>query len=414
MARTLNRLSALQVKALSKVGLHNDGGGLYLQISPAGTKSWKFRYTLAGRVRDMGLGALADIPLADARELAAQNRRLVKLGTDPIEQRRQERAQKALEAARAVTFQDMAAMHIAAHSPRWRSAKHAKQWEATLRAYAFPVFGSLPVQAIDTNLVMKALEPIWQTKTETAGRVRERIEAILDAAKARGFREGENPARWRGHLDNLLPRPSSIAKVNHFRALPYAEIASFMATLRQQPGQSPRALELLILTATRTSETLGARWAEIDLMQGIWVIPANRIKAAREHRIPLSAPAIELLTELEKERVDEYVFPGGKAGKPLSNMALITLLHRMGRRDIVPHGFRSTFRDWAAEQTGFPREVAEAALAHAVTNKVEAAYRRGDLLEKRRRLMAAWAAMCEARPQAGAIVRLHGRNRASG
>ena len=253
-------------------------------------------------------------------------------------------------------------------------------------------------------MVMTALEPIWHTKTETAGRVRERIEAVLDAAKARGWREGENPARWRGHLENLLPKPSSIRKVKHHRALPFTEIGAFMATLRAEDCHSARALELVILTATRTSEALGARRAEFDLEQGIWTIPADRIKAGREHRVPLSAPVMALLLKLLEERVDEFVFPGGKRGRPLSNMALINLLHRMGRRDIVPHGFRSTFRDWAAEQTSFAREVAEMALAHAIENKVEAAYRRGDLMAKRQKLMAAWAAYCSKAQSPGAVL----------
>jgi len=401
MARTLHRLTALKAQHISKPGLHNDGGGLYLQVSPSGSKSWKLRYTLQGRVRDMGLGGLADVTLAEARDQAARYRKLTARGIDPLAQRQQERAAKALEAARAITFRDMAAMYIDARRPSWRSSKHAQQWEATLKTYAFPHFGHLAVRDVETGLVMKALEPIWQTKTETAGRLRERIEAVLDAAKARGWREGENPARWRGHLENLLPRPSSFHKVKHHRALPFSEMSTFMATLRQQPGQSARALELVILTATRTGEALGARWAEVDLEQGIWTIPADRIKAGREHRIPLSAPAKALLEKLLHERVDEFVFPGGKKGKPLSNMALLTLLHRMGRTDIVPHGFRSTFRDWAAEQTNFPPYVAEMALAHTIENKVEAAYRRGDLMTKRQKLMAAWAAYIDGgRPSA--------------
>jgi integrase len=395
MARSLHRLTALKVQHLETPGLHNDGGGLYLQVSPSGSKSWKYRFTIRERVRDMGLGPLGGVSLAEAREMASAARKLVKRGVDPLEQRQRARDAKALEAARAITFQDMAAMHIESRRATWRSAKHADQWEATLKTYAFPMFGHLPVQDLDTPLVLKALEAIWYTKPETAGRVRERIEAILDAARARGFRDGENPARWRGHLDKVLPSPARIKKVRHHPALPYREIGAFMATLKAEDAQSARALQLVILTATRTSEALGARWAEIDLEQGVWTIPATRIKAAREHRIPLSAPVLALLRKLHDERVDEFVFPGGKRGKPLSNMALLSLLRRMGRFDIVPHGFRSTFRDWAAEQTNFPREVAEMALAHAVGNQVEAAYRRGDLFEKRHKLMAAWAAYCQ-------------------
>jgi integrase len=398
----MRKLSALSVQRAKDAGRYCDGGGLYLQVGPNGNKSWLFRYCQDGRTRDMGLGALLDTSLAQARELAAEARQVTKRGLDPLKEKQRARDAKRLEAARAMNFADCAALHIASKRDSWRNAKHARQWERTLETYAFPVMGKLPVQEIDTALVLRVLEPIWKTKTETAGRVRERIEAVLDAAKARGFREGENPARWRGHLQNLLPQPSAIRKVQHHKALPYIEIGAFMADLRELQDGSARALEFVILTATRTSEALGAQWGEIDLDGGTWTIPANRIKAGKEHRVPLSVPVLKLLNSLYERRIDSNVFPGWKKGKPLSNMAMLKLLERMGR-DITTHGFRSTFRDWAAEQTAFPREVAEMALAHAVESKVEAAYRRGDLFAKRMKLMAAWADYCS-RPSRSADV----------
>jgi len=272
--------------------------------------------------------------------------------------------------------------------------KHKEQWPNTLNTYAGPVFGSLPVQAIDVGLVMKALEPIWQTKPETASRLRGRIEAVLDWATAREYRKGENPARWRGHLDKLLPARSKVRKVEHHSALPYDELADFIVALRGQEGVASRALEFLILTAARTGEVIGARWDEVDLEEKIWVVPAARMKAGREHRVPLSAAAVAVLEEMSEIRESDFVFPGGKKGKPLSNMAMLAVLKRMERSELTAHGFRSSFRDWAAEQTNFPHEVAEMALAHTVGDKVEAAYRRGDLFQKRQQIMEAWARFC--------------------
>ena len=266
-----------------------------------------------------------------------------------------------------------------------------------------PFMGALPVQQIDAGLVVRVLEPIWTTKAETAGRIRQRIEAVLDSATARGYRSGENPARWRGHLQNLLPALTKVRRVQHHPALPYTEIGAFMAELRKETGLAARALELLILTATRTTEAIAARWFEIDLEQKIWTIPAERIKAGREHRIPLSSAAVALLHQLAKTKVNEFVFPG-RPGKPLSDGALLKLLKRMMGSNLTTHGFRSTFRDWAAEQTNFPRDVAEMALSHAIGDKVEAAYRRGDLLEKRRRMMEAWAAFVATKPATGKVV----------
>lgn len=392
--------------------MYPDGGGLYLQVTESGAKSWIFRFMLNGRAREMGLGPLHAVSLSDARTKATECRRLRVDGFDPIEARKVERDKARLAAARALTFKDAADAYINAHQAGWRNAKHAAQWRSTLDAYAGPVFGSLPVQDVDVSLIMKVLEPIWATKTETASRIRGRIEAVLDWATVRGYRRGDNPARWRGHLENLLPQRSKVQRVEHHRALPYGEIGAFMGTLRQQDGVAAVAFEFLILTATRTSETIGARWDEVDIDHAIWTIPADRIKAGKEHRVPLSAPAIAILKRLNKIRQGDFVFPGGKAKKPLSNMALLALLKRMRRADLTAHGFRSTFRDWTAERTNYPREVAEMALAHTVSDKVEAAYRRGDLFEKRRRMMEEWARYCgAARP--GNVVAIRARASAS-
>ena len=401
--RAIGRLSPLKAKRLIAAGRHCDGGGLYLQISRAGAKSWIFRYQLDGRVRDMGLGSAAIIGLADAREFAGQCRALVTKEVDPIEERLRKQRERLLEAASVATLKECALQCFEQKKAGWRNEKHAKQWIGTLEQYAFPALGNSPVKNIQTAQILKVLEPIWTTKHETATRVRERLEMVLDWARARGLRDGENPARLRGHLETLLPKAGIVRKVRHHPALPYVEVGAFIATLRKQEGLAARALEMVIYTATRTSETLNAEWREFDLDRGIWTIPAERIKAGKEHRIPLTPPALAILRILHEGRVGEHVFPGWGRKKPLSNMAMIKVLERMGRRDITVHGFRSTFRDWAAEQTNFPREVAEMALAHAVENKVEAAYRRGDLFEKRSRLMAIWAQYCE-RPQVSAKI----------
>ncbi|WP_428396202.1 tyrosine-type recombinase/integrase [Lichenicoccus sp.] len=295
---------------------------------------------------------------------------------------------------KAITFETVAEGYIKAHAAGWRNSKHAAQWGATLRTYVYPNFGSVAVVDVATEHVLAALQPIWSTKPETAARVRGRIESILDYAKAMKWRQGENPATWRGHLVKLLPSRAKVAPVVHHAALPWTEIATFMAALRGQTGLSACALEFTILTAARSGETFGATWGEIDLEAKTWTVPASRMKAAREHRVPLSAPALALLEKLAKLRPDtepgRYIFPGAAARKPLSNMAMTMVLRRMKRGDVTPHGFRSTFRDWAAEKTSFPNEVAEAALAHVVGDKVEAAYRRGDLFEKRRAMMEEW------------------------
>jgi integrase len=396
MAHQINRLTAQAVEKTTKRGLHPDGAGLYLRVGRAGAKSWVFRYMIAGTAREMGLGGLTAIGLADARRKASDARRLLSDGIDPLEHRKQEQAKRAaaeqLEAARSMTFDQCAAAYIRAHEGSWRNDKHRKQWTNTLTTYVTPVFGSLPVQDVDVALVTKVIEPIWSVKAETANRVRGRIETVLDWARVRGFRAGENPARWRGHLDQLLPAKSKVRKVKHHAAMPYDELGAFMKDLRAGEGVAAAALEFLILTVGRTSEVIGARWPEVDTAARVWTVPAERMKGKREHRVPLSALALAVLART-REHGGEFIFPGGKAGRPLSNMARLTLRGRMGL-DVTAHGFRSTFKDWATERTNFPNEVSEAALAHAIGDQVEAAYRRGDLFEKRRRLMDAWAEFC--------------------
>jgi integrase len=393
MSRAVHRLSTTGLKSRPP-GYHSDGGNLYFRVTDSGTRGWIFRFALNGRTRDAGLGPFPEIGLSEARTKAFEYRRLVVAGIDPIEQRNGARAAARVEAARTITFDDCRTAYIASHEASWKNAKHRQQWTNTLQTYASPVFGKLPVSAVDTGLVMRAIEPIWSTKPETAGRLRGRIEALLDWAKVRGYREGENPARWRGHLDHLLPAKSKVQKVEHHPALPYADIGAFIPELQQQSGMAAKALEFLILTATRTSETLEAAWGEIDLPGATWTIPAARMKGGRDHRVPLSVRALAVLADMHEIRHSDYVFPGMRRGQPLSEMAMLMLLRRMDRDDITAHGFRSTFRDWAAECTSFPPELAEMALAHAVGNKVEAAYRRGDMFDKRRKLMDAWAEFC--------------------
>ncbi len=388
MARPIHRLNARQCKTAPGPVKLCDGGGLWLYISPSGARNWVYRYRLNGRDREMGLGALPEVSLADARGKASDYRKLRAGGTDPITHKRANKQT-------GKTFGDCAEACIESHRASWKNAKHAQQWQNTLAAYAIPKIGKLPVNTIDTEHVLSVLKPIWTTKTETATRVRQRIEAVLDWAAARGYRHGENPARWRGHLKKLLAEPTKIKMVQHHPALPYPEISDFMRDLRTREGLSAAALEFSILTACRTNEVLGATWDEIDFEAATWTIPGERMKARRSHRVPLTAPALKLLTRLNKTRSSDYVFPGQKYGRPLSNMAMLSLLKRqLGRPDLTVHGFRSTFRDWCAETTNFPREVAEAALAHVLTDKTEAAYQRGDLFEKRRALMEAWARHC--------------------
>jgi integrase len=391
--RTFSRLSATGVKSLAKKpGMHADGGGLYLQVTRAGVPSWVFRFMRDGRERYMGLGPLHTITLAEARLKALECRKLRLDGEDPIEQRKAKRMAAKLESATAITFKEAAERYIAGR--QWRNLKHGAQWPASLGTYAYPVFGDLPVQMVDVGLVLKAIEPIWNAKPETASRVRGRIEAVLDWATVRGYRKGDNPARWRGYLDKTLRPKNEVRRIEHHAALPYADLGTFLTELRQQNGIAARALEFTILTAARTGEVIRARWDEFDLAERLWTVPAERMKAGKEHRVPLSDAALAIIKEMGTIRSGDFVFPGAGGARPLSQMALLMTLRRMGRGDLTVHGFRSTFRDWAAERTNFPAEVAEMALAHTVSDKVEAAYRRGSMFLKRRALADAWAKFC--------------------
>jgi integrase len=403
MKRQINRLTAAKVRSATKDVC--DGYGLWLQVSSFNTKSWLLRFRLDGKDDSMGLGPLNTTSLAKARERAQKARDLLAEGINPREARDAERRQKRVEAAKAMTFKDCADAYVAANRGGWKNDKHAAQWGATFNEtkrgkHVFPaataVINDLPVSAIDTGLVRKVLEPIWYETPETASRVRGRIERVLAWATVAEYRTGDNPARWTGHLKELLPPKTKVAAVVHHDAVPYRDMSAFMAALRAKKGASARALEFAILTAARTGEAIGAKWAEIDLDAKLWTIPAGRMKAAREHRVPLSDRVLAILETLPGE--GEYVFAGARESKPLSNMALLELMRGMRGKGATVHGFRSTFRDWAAEQTSYPHEMCEIALAHAVGNKVEAAYRRGDMMEKRRRLMADWAAYCEKPP----------------
>lgn len=415
-------LSTLEIKH-AKAGMHADGKGLYLSVSKSGSKSWIFRYQVAGRRREMGLGSLSELSVAKARAEAETLRELTASGIDPLEQRKQaaiERARQAAEesqraAQEANTFAVVAADYIKAHSPGWRSDKHAGQWTRTLELYAYPVIGELPIQDVTTEHLLRILHPIWSMKTETASRVRSRIELVIGYAKARGWFRGENPAIWRGHLDALLPSKSKVKPVKHHAALDWRNMAGFMAQLSGAPGIGARALAFAILTAARSGEVRLARWREFDLDQKIWTVPAERMKARKEHRVPLSDDAVAILQALPRIQEaakpgDDLVFPGATSGRPLSDMSLLTVIRRLDRGENAPHitvhGFRSSFRDWASEATFHHPDVVELALAHTITNKVEAAYRRGDMFAKRRVLMHDWAAWCrgEVREEGGESV----------
>ncbi len=394
MPLILNKLTHQAILKLSERGYYVDGGGLVLQVSASGSKSWLFRYTRGGKKHEMGLGSFRTVDLADARAKAKHCRELLLEHQDPLEGRRATKVKVALERGRQMTFDQCAAAYIDAHRSGWKNAKHAEQWANTLATYASPLIGSLPVATVGTDLIVKVLSPIWKTKTETATRLRGRIESILGWATVSNFRQGDNPARWRGHLENLLAAPNKIAKVKNHAALPWTEIADFMAELSSAAGVGARAVEFAILTACRSGEVRGARWSEIDLAAKLWTIPAERMKSGKEHRVPLSTAAVALLQSLNVD--GEIVFPGSRSKSYLSDMTLSSVLRRMDRGDITVHGFRSTFRDWCSEAPGnsFPREVCEHALAHSLPDKVEAAYRRGDLLDKRVLLMQAWADFC--------------------
>jgi len=393
----MSEVKVLSVKEIEKraktAGTHAVGGcrGLYLQCKNGGI-SWILRIMIDGRRREIGLGPYPTLTLENARYKGMDLRRQILAGIDPLAEKQREKQERKIAVAKAITFAECADAYLDAHETSWKNAKHRNQWRNTLTTYAFSIFGDLPVSAIDTALVMKCLEPIWHNKTETASRLRGRIEQVLDWATVRGFRAGENPTRWKGHLDKLLPAKNKIAKAVHHAALPYAEIGAFMVDLATMEGIGARALEFSILTAARSGEVRGATWAEIDMQARIWVIPAERMKMKREHRVPLSARALELLTAMPRISGADLAFPGTKG--QMSDMTLTAVLRRMGRADLTQHGFRSSFRDWAAEETAYPSEVAEMALAHAIGDKTEEAYRRGDLLKKRYRIMEDWSRYC--------------------
>ena len=392
MAREINRLNARAVATITDHGRHADGGGLYLSISPNGGRRWVYLYRWHGKPTEIGFGSARDVSLARARELARQARASQAEGVNPKDVRKP---------SQGATFGECADRLIETMRPSWRNAQHAAQWVMTLRHYAAPL-RRLPLDKIATDDVLSVLKPLWNSKPETASRLRGRIERVLDAAKAQGFRTGENPARWRGHLDQLLPKRQQLTR-GHHAAMAYADVPAFIKDLQARQATAALALEFAILTAARSGEVRGARWKELDLDLGVWTVPADRMKAGREHRVPLSRRALKIVTELQESGNGEFVFRGERLGRPLSAMALEMVLRRMNIKDATVHGFRSTFRDWAAECTNFPNEVCEAALAHVIENKAEAAYRRGDLFEKRRKLMDAWAAYC-ATPKTGKVV----------
>lgn len=389
----LHKLTALKVDRLKKPGRYGDGGGLWLNVSKAGTKSWVFRFMINGRSREMGLGAVHTVSLKMARDKAHEARVMLDADKDPLAARDRRRAVQADQR----TFRQCAEAYLEAHESKWSNTKHRWQWENTLKRFAYPVFGDLLVAEIEISHVERALKPIWTTKTETATRLRGRIEAVLAWATVKGYRKGDNPATWKNNLDKLFPAPSEVRKVQNLPALPYADLPKFIVQVREQPGIAARALEFAILTAARTGEIIGAKWPEIDFDNQLWTVPADRMKAGKEHRVPLTERALAILREMENLKESDFVFPGGRKGKPMSNMAMNQLLKRMEVNGITVHGFRSTFRDWAAETTDHPREVQEHALAHRLPDKVEAAYQRGDLLEKRRVLMNDWMNFAEGR-----------------
>ena len=404
MVRALHRLSNLRVERAKRPGMYADGGSLYLRVAEGGSKQWIFRYTVNGRNRDMGLGPVHTLTLAEARERATEARKLRLDGIDPIANKRARVAALRAADAKAKTFADCVKGFIEDNESSWTSVKHRRQWETSLIKYAYPILGSLPVAAIDTPLVLRVLKPIWDAKRETASRLRGRIENVLGWATVHHYRSGDNPARWNGLLEHALP---AVVKGDHHAALPYTQVASFMQALRKDTGIVARALEFITLTAVRLGEASGATWDEIDLEAKTWTIPASRMKADQEHRVPLSDAAISVLKTVREIRQSDYVFAGFKPGRPIGGDALRELIKKLAGADVTVHGLRTTFRDWAAEQTNVQREVAEVALAHAIPDAVEAAYRRGDLFDKRRKLMGAWAAYCAmVETDAGKVVAL--------
>jgi len=416
MARQQNRLSALQVTKITKPGLYGDGGGLTLQVTKTGSKSWLFRFMIAGKPYGMGLGPTHTVSLAEARQKALEARKLLLDGINPLEAKKESQIAAALARAKTMTFDQCAKAYILAHKAGWKNAKHAQQWTNTLNTYASPVFGHLPVAEIDTGLVVKCLAPIWESKTETASRVRGRIQSVLGWATTSGYRTGENPARWKDHLENLLATISRSSRVKNHPSLPWLRMGAFMAALRARKGVSARAVEFAVLTASRSGEVRGAQWSEFDTVGKIWTIPAERMKAKREHQIPLSNATLALLEILPKD--GEVVFAGTK-GQPLSDMSLTAVIRRMNSgerplwvdtdgKGITVHGFRSSFRMWAAETTNFPREVAEHALAHQLPDAVERAYQRGSQFVKRAALMTEWSVYCDTVPTDAVVKPIRG------
>jgi integrase len=409
MPKVAKELGALAVSRLTVPGWHAVGGvaGLGLQVTPTGARSWSLRVVIAGKRRELGLGGFPSVQIAAARDRAREARDLVRQGIDPILVKKTASSALLAAQARAVTFKVVGERYIESHEAGWGNPKHAAQWTSTLARYAYPELGDMLVASIDTAAVLKVLQPIWSIKTETATRVRGRIESILDYATAQGLREGPNPARWKGHLALTLPKRDKVQKVEHHAALPVSEMPGFMKQLRAVQGVGARALEFAILTAARSGEVRGMRWAEVDLEAKVWTVPAARMKAGRDHRVPLSDAAAAILHAMTSQEGTEVVFPGTK-GQSLSDMSLTVVLRRL-KVAAVPHGMRSSFRDWTAERTNFPNEVAEMALAHAVGDKVEAAYRRGDLFEKRRLMMSEWAKFLSKPSPSGTVVPIAAR-----
>ena len=396
MGKAVKKLSARAVATIAQPGRHSDGDGLYLNVTRSSARSWLFMWKKDGKRREMGLGSVGSVSLARARELASECRAQVAAGLDPIEARDAAAEIKPEKPA----FGAIADALIAAKESEWRNEKHRAQWRASLTEFAAPL-RSRPIDEIDTAAVLAVLTPLWQTRPETALRLRGRIEAVLDAAKAQGHRSGENPAAWRGHLSHLLPKRGKLTR-GHHAAMAYQDVPAFIAQLRECNAIAAMALEFCILTATRSGEVYGARWSEIDVEAKVWILPAARMKAARAHRVPLSERALVILGKLGDAKTSDYVFPSPRGRMPLSHVSMAKVMHRLQIDGATVHGFRSAFRDWAGNETHFPREVAEAALAHVIGDKAEQAYRRGDALEKRRTLMEAWANFCE--PKAGSNV----------
>jgi integrase len=395
------RLTDRKVKTEKRPGLYADGGSLYMRVAEGGSKQWVFRFVVNGRLRDMGMGSVHTLSLAEAREKAREARKLRLEGKDPIDERNAQRGAAVATSAKQITFKECGEQYIREHAKKWTNPKHGEQWKSTLETYVYPVLGKLPVGTIDTPLVLKVLKPLWERAPVTASRVRGRIEQILGWATVHHYRSGPNPAQWRGHLQHALPALSQIAKIEHHAALPYTEISALMAKLPQNSSVVARCLEYIVLTAARMTEATDSTWDEIDLATATWTIPGSRTKNGEEHRVPLSAAAVAVLRQMQAIRTSVYVFPGLRAGRPVGRNAVWELGKTLGT---TVHGLRSTFRDWAAERTNFPRELAEKALAHIVGDETERAYQRGDLLEKRRKLMDAWAEFCGKPATGGKVV----------